>query len=128
MRRRSSTSLVVLALALAFGVSACASGGGGGGSRPAGATNNRIVKAELEPLSALDAYQAIQRLRPQWLQSRSGEPPVLYVDGARRSNLGDLQTMRSMNVEQMEYMSATDASNRYGTGHNGGAILVTSSR
>ena len=67
----------------------CASGGGGT-ARPAGATTNRIVKAELDPLGTINAYMAIERLRPRWLQSRAGaggDPPVLYVDGSRRSSL-----------------------------------------
>lgn len=127
MRTRSSRSAFIFALALAMGVSACASGGGGS-SRPAGATADRIVKAELEPLGQVNALQAIQRLRPRWLQTRSGDAPVLYVDGARRGTVSDLTSMRLVDIEQMEYMSASDATTRYGTGHAGGAIMVTTTR
>ncbi len=129
MRSHSSKRFLVLALALAFGATACASGGGS--SRPAGATTNRIVKEELTPLGTINALQAIERLRPRWLQSRAGtggELPVLYVDGARRSNVQDLNSLQAMDIEQMEYMSGSDATTRYGTGHSGGAILVTSIR
>jgi hypothetical protein len=34
--------------------------------------------------------------------------------------------MMTTEISQIEYMSASDASNRFGTGHTGGAILVTS--
>jgi len=134
MSPQSSTKVVLFAFALALGLTACASGGGGASSRPAGATSNRIVRAEIELLPPMDALTGIQRLRPRWLQSRAGsgvvgaEGPVLYVDGARRTDSSDLATMRVSEVEQMNYMSASDATTRYGTGHGGGAIQVTTRR
>ena len=124
MRLHSPKRLVVLALALTLGTAGCAAGGGGS-PRPAGASTNRIVQAELEALPQMNALQAIERLRNQWLRTRSGDAPQLYVDGARRSSLGDLQSILSTEIEQMQYMSASDATNRFGTGHAGGAILVT---
>lgn len=130
MRAHSSRRVVLLAFALALGVTACASGGGGG-SRPAGASSTRIVNEEIVALGQVTALQAIERLRPRWLQSRAGiggDPPVLYVDGARRGSVGDLSSMRTSDIEQMEYMSGSDATTRFGTGHGGGAIMVTTRR
>ena len=127
MRVLTSKRMLLFAMALAIGAAWCASGGGGS-SRPAGATSNRIVKAELEPLANLSALTAIERLRPSWLRSRSGDAPVLYVDGARRGSPEQLRSIMSSEVQQMEFMSASDASNRFGTGHTGGAILVTMTR
>lgn len=127
MRSHQYRFTVVLALALAAGVAGCASSGGGS-SRPAGSSSTRIVQAELAQLSEMNARQAIERLRPRWMQSRSGDTVVLYVDGARRSSVQDLETMRISDIEQMEYMSAGDATTRYGTGHAGGAILVRTKR
>ncbi|MCH1571666.1 MAG: hypothetical protein L7S64_10000 [Longimicrobiales bacterium] len=127
MRSHISRSTLVFALALAFGVAGCASSGGGP-NRPAGSSSTRIVRAELATLPDMDAFLAIERLRPRWLQSRAGDVVQLYIDGSRRSNVRDLQSMRISEVEQMEYMSASDATTRYGTGHAGGAVLVTSRR
>jgi hypothetical protein len=127
MRVRTPRKALVFTIALAVTLGACASGGGGSARAP-GSSSTRIVRAELEPLGQVNALQAIERLRPRWTQSRSGEQPVLYVDGARRSSLNDLSTMRIGDVAQMEYMSAGDATTRYGTGHGGGAIMVTSVR
>lgn len=124
MRSHKSRTTVVFALALAFGLVGCASSGGGS-SRPAGASSTRIVMAELAELPDMDAFQAIERLRPRWLQSRAGDPVQLYVDGSRRGSAMDLRSMRTSDVEEMRYMSASDATTRYGTGHAGGAILVT---
>jgi hypothetical protein len=127
MRPQQSRN-VVLVLAAAVGLAGCASSGGG--ARPEGSTSNRIVQEELMPLGAqLDAYQAIERLRPRWLQPRVGQPaPTLYVDGTRRGGLSDLRSMRLSIVERMEYMSASDATTRFGTGNRGGAIMVFTRR
>lgn len=127
MRVLSSKRFIMLAMALTLGTAGCASGGGGS-SRPSGSSTTRIVRAELEPLGQMSALQAIQRLRPQWLRTRSGDTPVLYVDNARRGSANDLSTMLTSEIEVMEYMDASDATNRFGTGHAGGAILVQTLR
>jgi len=126
MRTQSSKRFLVVALAIALGTAGCASSGGGGGSsRPAGATSDRIVQAELEAIPQMNAYLAMERLRSSWLRTRSGDAPALYVDGARRSSIQELQSIMSSEVGRMERLSAADATNRYGTGHAGGAVLVT---
>lgn len=123
MRAHSSRMTVVFAMALALGVAGCASSGTS--TRPEGATSNRIVEAELEPLGQISPLRAIERLRPRWLRSRTGNDPVLHVDGARRSSLRDLESYQLSEILQMEFMSASDATTRFGTGYDGGAILVT---
>lgn len=129
MRLHSTRSALLFTLALAFGLSGCASagGGGGGGGRPEGATSTRIVRAELAEQSQLNALQAVERLRGQWLRTRaglSGQEPVLYVDGTRRGPARELSFLRADEIERMEYMSPSDATTQYGTGHTGGAIMV----
>jgi hypothetical protein len=129
MRSHPSRSVLLIAFALAIGAAGCASGGGS--NRPAGATTNRIVEAELTELGQLDALQAVQRLRSRWLQGRAGSaslPPVLYVDGSRRGTADDLRFIRADEISTIEFMSANDATTRFGTGHTGGAILVTNRR
>ena len=128
MYTTNSKRATLLAFALAIGLAGCASTGGTGESGPR-STPNRLVAADMQGLEQMDALQVIQRLRPRWLQTRSGDSPVVYVDGARRgSGLGDLRGLRSADIQQMEYMSANDASTRFGTGHTGGAIMVTTRR
>ena len=74
--------------------------------------------------------EAVQRLRAAWLRPRVNTPsPVLYVDGARRGPATtELGFMRTSEIERLEYMSSNDATTRYGVGHVGGAILVTTIR
>ncbi|MDH3271888.1 MAG: hypothetical protein OEN56_11170 [Gemmatimonadota bacterium] len=124
MRAYSSRPLVVFAAALSLGLAGCASGGGGGSARPEGATSNRIVKAEFEGLGQISPLRAIERLRPRWLTTRGGDSPVLMIDGTRRSSMRDLESFQLADIDRMEYMSASDATTRFGTGFSGGAIMV----
>ena len=133
MRPFSSRRTIVASFALAIGLAGCASGSGGGegGDAAAAASGgaNRIVLTELADIQQMDAYQAIQRLRANWLRSRSGSDPAVYVDGARRmGGLDDLRSIRVGDVEEMRYLNSADATNRFGTGNDGGAILIITKR
>jgi hypothetical protein len=114
--------------ALTFALIGCASGGGSSDGTPRGGSS-RIVESELAALETQDAYTAIQRLRPQWLRSRSGAAPVVILDGTRQQvGLSILRSIRTSELQELRYMSATDATTRYGTGFDGGAILLTTKR
>jgi hypothetical protein len=130
MRSLPSPRPLIIVLALALGLAGCASGGGGAsGAQPARrGSSNRIVADELATVPSLDAYQAIERLRPTWLRQRSGTPPVVVLDGNRQGGLEVLQSMRATEIQEMQYLDASDATTRFGTGFQGGAILVTSKR
>jgi hypothetical protein len=131
MRVMHSRRLLVATLALALGLTGCASGGGGGGSAdgPRRGGSNRIIADELVDIQQLDAYQAIQRLRGQWLRTRGGNPPQVMLDGIRQpGGLESLRSMRIADIEEMRFLSSTDATNRFGTGFDGGAILITTKR
>jgi len=47
------------------------------------------------------------------------------VDGTIRRVLADLYGMSTNNIETMRYLSASDATTKYGTGYAGGVIEVT---
>ena len=57
--------------------------------------------------------------------SVGGEPPVVYVDGIREDDFRVMERLRAERVEEIRYMSPSDATNRYGTNHRGGAIIIT---
>jgi len=114
--------------ALTLALIRCASGGGRSEGTPRG-SSTRIVESELATLETQDAYTAIQRLRPQWLRSRSGAAPVVIMDGTRQQvGLSILRSIRTSELQELRYLSATDATTRYGTGFDGGAILLTTKR
>lgn len=96
-------------------------------------STNVLTADEIADLPVTTALEAVERARPQWLRTRSSptfespEPayPVLYLDGVRMGGVSELRTVDSDSVERMEYLHPSDATNRFGTDHTGGAILVT---
>lgn len=104
-------------------------------NRPA--TNRNVITAvEIEKSGASSALEAVQRLRPHFLSTRGAQSiqdpnpplPIVYLDGARLGLPNSLAMISAASVATIEYLSSIDASARYGMGHQGGAILVTSRR
>lgn len=131
---------LVLVFVLALVVSTCASsvgassGGGGSTAGPRG-SSTLIVRAQLAELAGQSAYDAIETLNRRWIAPRRGVSLAsgqayarVIVDGAARGELSELRRMSTDNIETMRYLSAPDATTRYGTGFPGGAIEVTTRR
>jgi hypothetical protein len=131
-----------LAATLVLGVvAACASGGAGAApmsdstaARPASARRSStvITEEEIAKVSARDGYHAVQLLRPDWFRVRgasslSGQTSeaVVYMNGQRLGGLRSLTQIQATGIKDMRFLSAAEATNRYGTGHEAGAILVT---
>jgi hypothetical protein len=111
---------------------ACAQGPHTGRSRP---FPDDIVRADLEAADVATAYEAVQRLRPRWLRNQGPASfqtpdlyPRVYVDGMPRGQLDELHRIPADDVETISFISAPDATMRWGTGHTGGVILVMTRR
>lgn len=122
--------IVAFTLGLAAGLAGCASTPDTGGRRY---RSDLITAEEIAETGALNAYEAVKRLRSNWLRSRGSHSiidsapslPVVYVDGDRFRDVEVLRTIHSRNVKEMRYLDARTATSRYGHDHDGGAILVT---
>jgi hypothetical protein len=132
-------------IAAALGVSACASSGttsqtGDPQTTVVSAPNrprrdpNVITAEELAARPTLTARQVIEQLRPQFLRVRgtttlgnaqSQDVIWVYVDGTRMGTVDVLSNIGVHEVREIRYLSPSEATNRYGTGHVQGAILVT---
>ncbi len=126
-------------LVLALAVLACASSGGISSgereqtsARAARGNSSLIVRAELEELPGGSLWDAVDRLRPRWLQPQRGASVYagtsfarVVVDGTIRGELGELRRFFPENIETLRYLSAPDATTRYGTGFPGGVIEVS---
>lgn len=121
---RAGLPLVFL-LGAVVGLAACASGGGGGSDGPR-RDANLITSQELAEYTTLTAHDVIRRLRPRWLRARGGGAPQLIMDGARLGNLDSLSTISVADVESLRFLSAADATMRFGTNFPNGAIEVVS--
>ncbi len=135
MRVRMSMAVTVTLLASL----ACASGGSSRESRP---TTDRDVILEPEITSrapdAANAFQIIQKLRPQMLRSRglaspsdrTGESvqPKVYVDNVEYGTMGQLANVNASQIREIRFVNSRDATTRWGTGHLGGVILILTKR
>ena len=113
----------LLFLGAALAAAACATAG------QSGETTSRmdvISQADIAGLSAATALDVVRRLRPAWIRVRTGgDQPVVYIDRTRRGGLELLSGLAIDVVQEIRHMSPSDATTRFGTGHRGGAILVT---
>jgi hypothetical protein len=117
--------------------SACASSPSSGApatqqqARPRG-QRDLITLDELATIDVQNALQAVQRLRPNFLRfpgamsiTQGQAQVVVYVESTRMGGPDMLQQIPITEVKEIRYLSATDATQRYGTGHTAGAIIVT---
>ena len=108
---------------------ACASGPSSGAPSR---NRNLITAEEIEGLPVTTARDLVERLRPTWLRPRgpasmgSSRPefPVVYIDQVHSGGLEALDRVSSLVIEEVRFISARDATTRFGMNHGGGAILV----
>ena len=107
----------------------CASTGGAP-QQATGSNRNLINREQLDAMPSITARDAVERLHRDWLRGRGGSVqtatgrvyPVVFVDGRR---FGELPVLRQFGVEELEeirFLSASDATTRFGTGYPGGII------
>lgn len=115
-------------LALALAGAACAP------ARPGGAAPSRdsyILRAdEIAAANVSTAYDAVMRLRPQFLSGRGrsafgdDQGVRFYIDGIPQTSVEDLRSISAGDVVYIRYLSATDATIRYGTGFSTPIVYV----
>ena len=120
MRYPTVWAMAILAL------TACAAGSSGG----SGMDPDRISRVEIDEVGPTSAYDLIQKLRPLWLRKRGPTSftqegdVVVYLDGTRLGERESLRTVATANLESLEFIDAGRATNRFGSGHVYGAILL----
>lgn len=120
MRRRLAGVLLA--------VMACAGGPGPGFP----ARDLDVITAEELTNQTGTARQVIERLRPGFLRVRGpssimspdADRIVVYVDNSRMGGVEVLDQIQAMDVEEIRYLNAPDATSRYGMGHSAGAIVI----
>ena len=134
MERRTVLTMSAAAGLAVAGLSvACASSSESGG---ASRSRNLITVEELMEVPHSSVYEAVRALRPRWLQARAGasmrsprrETPRVYMDGQLFGGVDQLWTLLPGEVGELQFLSASDATTRFGTNHFAGAIVVTTRR
>jgi hypothetical protein len=112
----------------------CATAGTGSGTSEEGQAQSRnvLVKADLEGMDHLSVYQALRRLKPQWIRNRGQavitdpgrESLRVYMNGAPYGRAASLTQIQIRNVEEIQFLDSRRATLRFGTDHTLGAILI----
>ena len=129
MGRILRATLAALLVAVSLGCAAAPAAG----PEDSEVRRDLIGEADLAPLQNLDALQAIQRLRPAWLQGRgtgtfsqrSQEAVRIYLDRVPFGGPQSLRTVPVRNLQEIRYLDSRRATLEFGTDHVGGAILLT---
>ena len=118
-------SLVVLAIVV---LGAC------GGTRHASASRDPVVisRAEVATSTGVNAYEIVSQLRPGFLHGRGHtsvlltdrDLPVLYVDDVLLGSVERLREFAPRQIDEIRYLSASEAQVKWGSGHPGGVILL----
>lgn len=98
--------------------------------RPTPHSSNKVVCEELLATREATLYEAIEATRPPFVHPRNASRygPLLYVDGVPMAEFDAIYSIPLSDVVEVAFMSGPDATTRYGTGHVGGALLVTTFR
>lgn len=105
-----------------------------GAGSPEVRAHNLITERELAAFPAQDeltAYDAIRRLRPEFLLERAAirgytqSIPVVFVDGLREGSPEVLRSLRASWVREVKYYGPVESYSRFGSLAPAGAIVVT---
>jgi len=135
--RRTTTSVILVVTAVVATSCITTNPRGGAristtnGARVTSVSADRLEYAEIGSARVANAYEAVTRLRPQFLRRRSttGDgQPVIYLDGVRQGGAEMLRSIPANVVYEIRYLTATAASAEFGRMHSAGAISVRSNR
>ena len=96
-----------------------------------------ITEQEIVASNAINAYEAIQRLRSNFLTyrgetsfylSHSKSMPTVYVDEQKYGEITVLENIPAQQIASIRLYRAWEATTRYGTGNTAGVIAVTTRR
>lgn len=86
-----------------------------------------LTAAEISRTRVTSAYEAVERLKPNFLLGMRGEAKrAVYLNGARL--LGGVENLRMIDastVQQIVFLNGIEAATRYGSGNRAGVLLVT---
>jgi len=111
-------------------VAGCTAGGTPGSAAAPGQPRDLITREQIDGMPVSSAWEVVQRLRPEFLRPRNPSSSVnrnlavVYVDGMRRGQPETLRSIPANDVEEIRFVNAIDAQQRYGPDHTGGVIEI----
>jgi hypothetical protein len=126
--------LYLVAIAAALGcATASTTNDAGTGTAGVRRNPNLITAEEIATLNVANAYEAVERLRPNFLRSRgrttltgaaNGYPNV-YLNRQRYGSIQSLRNIIASTVREIRYYSAGDAGTQFGMDNANGVVEVT---
>ena len=94
--------------------------------------NDVLAAAEIERSNVGTLHEAIQRLRPHFFFSRgrtslrapNNPRPAVIVNSVPQASFESLRSISAQDVLYVRYLSAPEATTRFGTGYMAGVIEV----
>lgn len=128
MIRREEAAMRIRAMMIAaalLALAACASAG----TSNAGRGNARLLTVdELSQSHSSNLYDAVQRLRPNWLMPRyqgaSRGAPAVFIGSQRVGEIDYLRTIETSNVAEVHFFDPFAAASRFGRNVPFGVIQV----
>jgi hypothetical protein len=125
---RSSRKVLVAGLVL---VVAAGCHGANTWSAPA-PSRNVLTRAEIEDSRANSAWDAVVKLRANFMTSRGSnsllvkvnKEPTVFLDDVEYGNLGTLKNIPASSVAEIRFIEGWNAETRFGPGHAAGVIDV----
>jgi hypothetical protein len=92
-----------------------------------------LMADEIEKSRAVDAYDAIRKLRANFLSYRgrtsvnntSSPDPIVYVDDQAYGPISSLRNIPAAQIAMIRLYRSWEATSKFGTGHMGGVIAVS---
>ena len=128
----SYTRNYLLSVLLLISTAACASAG----SSKHHSSSDKLTRSELANSNTTNAYDAIARLRPNWLRPTGtasigggvrGQLILIYIDNQRAEDLYALKNISTGMIESAEWVDAARVAtvlNNVPSGSYSGAILI----
>lgn len=94
---------------------------------PQRSSSRVLAGAELEHPHAANALDLIRVRRPAFLRLNGPagkDEPVFYIDDSRAMSIEELRLLPTDMLVEIRYLTAAEATFRYGRGHSGGAVVV----
>ena len=94
---------------------------------------NQLTRDQLTAANTTNLYDAINKVRPEWLSSRgptsvTNSTPTsvdVFMNGSMLGRAEALKDIGVLDVTQVRYWDAASASARFGMGHPRGVIELT---
>ncbi len=125
---RAARSFLVLTSAFTVVLGGCASTGTPG----VRTQRNVITVEELAQAGDVSVYEALQKLRPQFLRGRAVPgtateiiPVAVYIGDLKMEGVEHLREVMVRAVKEVHYLEPQQANARFGGNNASGALLVT---